>query len=99
MEVPDRILADNASEYGSDFTPDEEDILKGLLQVPTGCETTDNPIVNSELQIRDAKEHREGLLCLRAPTSTTNQRLQSQLLYPTQAPTNGKCPPHWMHGH
>lgn len=88
----------DASEYGSDFTPDEEDILNGLLQVQPLPET-DNPIVNSELHLRDAEASREGLLCLRLPAAVTDQRFRPQFLNPLQAPANGKFFPDVMHGH
>ena len=42
---------DGLSDYGSDFTPDEEEILKGLLQQPP--REPDNPITDPDLQLKD----------------------------------------------
>ena len=45
---------ESLSDYGSDFTPDEEEILKGLLQgAPSEA---DNPIADPDLQLKDLKD-------------------------------------------
>ena len=42
------------SDYGSDFTPDEEEILTGLLrQTP---QEPDNPITDPDLQLKDIED-------------------------------------------
>ena len=45
---------EHTSDYGSDFTPDEEDVLTGLLQrSPLEC---DNPITDPDLQLKDVQD-------------------------------------------
>ena len=41
------------SDYGSDFTPDEEEILKALLQQPF---EPDNPITQADLKLNDVED-------------------------------------------
>lgn len=49
-------LQDEFSDYGSDFTPDEEEILKGLLQqAPL---ESDNPIADPDLLLKDIEDER-----------------------------------------
>ena len=42
------------SDYGSDFTPDEEEILTGLLQ--QAPQEPDNPITDPDLQLKDIED-------------------------------------------
>ena len=99
MEPSARIVPTDGSDYGSDFTPDEEDILNGLLEVQPVPETADNPILNTELHLRDVEGLQEGLLCLRVPATATNKLLRTQLQNTLQAPTTGKFFPHTMRCH
>lgn len=98
MENSAGTAVDDASEYGSDFTPDEEDLLNNLLQVQPILET-DNPIVKSELQCRDVEESLEGLLCLRLPATATDNRLLPQLFNPLRVRANSKYSPAVIYGH
>ena len=45
---------DGSSDYGSDFNPDEEDLLKSLLQQPPS--EADNPIADPDLRLKDFKD-------------------------------------------
>jgi len=48
---------DAASDYGSDFTPDEEDILNALLkQPPDQPPDLDNPNRDTDLLLKDIEE-------------------------------------------
>ncbi|KAL6715168.1 hypothetical protein ACLMJK_007432 [Lecanora helva] len=54
MEVVVNDQQEEFSDYGSDFTPDEEEILKDLLQGP--YQEPDNPIEDPDLQLKDADD-------------------------------------------
>ena len=57
MEGLDTDQADETvSDYGSDFTADEEEILNNLLRAPQTVEG-DNPIKNSSAQLQHFEEH------------------------------------------
>ena len=97
--------ADEASEYGSDFTPGEEEILNGLLQLQSVPEIADNPITDPELQYQDAEED-EGPQVVRSSSSrqifesqVANQQLSVQLDNHTKASTNGRIPVCYIYGH
>ena len=79
MDVTACDPTDEASEYGSDFTSDEEEVLNGLLQVQSALEITDNPITNPELQYQDAKEDGGGLRCIRISAKSAKERPQVQI--------------------
>ena len=80
---------DEASEYGSEFTPDEEEVLNGLLKVQPVLESTDNPIINPELQRQNAEEDGEGSRGLRLPAESANKRFQVQRHNHNEVSTNG----------
>ena len=95
---------DAASDYGSEFTPDEEEILNGLLQAPPAPESSDNPITDSELLLQDI-EGNEGPRGIRLPVflqhalsssmrvpEVADKRLQVQFDHSTEGSTNGKSP-------
>lgn len=54
---------DDASDYGSDFTPDEEELLSGLI---SGAPEPDIPAVLPELRLEDIDED-EGARGARLP--------------------------------
>ena len=78
MEVLPACTADEASEYGSDFTPDEEGILNDLLQEPPTSEVVDNPIASPELRLEDA-EADEGLHGIKLSLGTPHSRYSSKV--------------------
>lgn len=47
---------DGFSDYGSDFTPDEEEILRGFL--PQAPLEPDNPITDPDLLLKDIEDER-----------------------------------------
>ena len=104
---------DEASEYGSDFTPDEEEILKGFLQEPSRLGIADNPIRDLELQLEDVEDN-EGPYGVKLPhwiqhavhpserrhdTKMASQQPSAQLNNLTDVSTNGKCRPCCLCGH
>lgn len=100
MEDSSAGTADEASEYGSDFTADEEDILNGLLQGPSMLEVVDNPIIFPELQSEDV-ENEAGAHGVKIPiwfqyAGSSKQKSGSvanqQLDILTELPANGKLP-------
>jgi len=54
---------DRASDYGSDFTPDEEEILRSLLQ---GAREQNNPLTDPDLLLKDIEDN-EGPRGARLP--------------------------------
>ena len=70
MEVEGTDAADGYSDYGSDFTPDEERIVAGLLQ--PGFEA-DNPNQDPDLQLKDIEDY-EGPRGLRIFRQSGSQR-------------------------
>ena len=64
---------DGISDYGSDFTPDEEEILNGLLQrVPA------ESVSESDLLLKDIEEN-EGPRGARVPRTKWHERRDSSL--------------------
>lgn len=51
----DPSVADQQDEYGSDFSPDEEEIINGLLQAPR---EPNNPITDSDLLLNDVEDEK-----------------------------------------
>jgi len=75
MEVPFPDQHDRLSDYGSDFTPDEEEILNGLLQqVP---DQGDNPNTDPDQQLKDIEDN-EGPRGARIPRRLGYQQLSTQ---------------------
>ncbi len=54
MEMPVIGQQDGSSDYGSDFTPDEEEILKSLL--PQTLEQDDGPNRDPDLLLKDIED-------------------------------------------
>ncbi|KAL9101267.1 MAG: hypothetical protein Q9163_003465 [Psora crenata] len=63
-------VADEVSDYGSDFTPDEEEILVGLLQ--QGLEV-DNPNLDPDLQVKNIADN-EGPCVAGIPSLLGNEQ-------------------------
>lgn len=87
MDMPVTDQQDGFSEYGSDFTPDEEEILNALLQQPP--EQDDGPNTDPDLLLKDIEDEkgprgaripcRQGQQCqehLPLPVSKTRIRIQ-----------------------
>ncbi len=64
--APEVLIADNTSDYGSDFSPEEEEIIGDLLANPIQILEDDNPI------LPDIEDH-EPPSSLRVPRLTTSQ--------------------------
>lgn len=106
MERSSSGLPDETSEYGSDFTLDEEEILNGFLQEPPRFGVADNPIRDLESQLEDAEDD-GGLHGVKLPrcspyasyasdrrlgTEVGSQQPSTQVNKLTDVSTNGKCP-------
>lgn len=75
MEVPAADQHDGLSDYGSDFTPDEEEILKGLLQrVP---DNGDNPTTDPDQRLKDIEDN-EGPRGMRMPRRFGREQFVSE---------------------
>ena len=72
MKVSANEKEESLSDYGSDFTPDEEEILKALLQQPF---EPDNPITQADLKLNDVEDavNPKGARVLRRECSRQNK--------------------------
>lgn len=97
MAAPIPEQQDGFSDYGSDFTTDEEEILKGLLQqAPL---ESDNPITDPDLQLKELEDEKTprgarvrtlGYEPHPVPTPTTEKkRVIIQIDGDGDIPTNG----------
>jgi len=104
MEIPAAEQQDGLSDYGSDFTPDEEEILKSLLQ--QGPQEPDNPITDPDLDFKDvedeatpkgARVRQLGYESRLLPTPTKEEKtLTAQRISGIVSVTNGMLSVPWI---